>query len=91
MVRRAVHPARISPGSRIIEALWQQQHVNPHQTVRQALENTAIRPDLWMRAVRVLRVEESRKIGRMRRKELALLGRTIRRYWQEWRRGEIAL
>lgn len=87
MRQRATPAPSVSPGSRIIETIWTQQHLNPHQTLREALENAAIRPDLVLRAVRVLGLDTSRKIGRLRRAELALLGRTIRRYWQEWRRG----
>jgi ribosomal protein S13 len=72
---------------RIADALSGQQHLQPRQTVREALEIIIIKlgicPAAAREAVESLQIEPTRSIGRLRRTELMQLARTIHRFWRQ--------
>ena len=77
----------VGNADRIVDALSVQQHVRPHQTIRQALEEVreelGICPQAVDGAVQVLQMKQEETIGRLRRTELIQLGRTIHRLWRQ--------
>jgi ribosomal protein S13 len=72
---------------RIIEALSDQQHLQPRQTVGEALDAIVVKlgicPAAAREAVESLQIEPTRSIGRLRRTELMQLARTIHRFWRQ--------
>src|SRR2546421_13021602 len=69
---------------RIIEALSDQQHLQPRQHIRKALDAIVVKlgicPAAANEAVESLQIEPPRSIGRLRRTELMHLARTIHRF-----------
>ena len=72
---------------RFVELLSEQQHLLPHQPVDQAIaaagERVGLCPGAGQRGLDVLGIDESTKVGRLRRSELVQLGRTIYRIWRQ--------
>lgn len=70
---------------RIIAQLQTAQHLWPHELVQQAVQRagqeTGFCPDAAQRAMRLLQLDSSRQIGRLKRCELVQLGRAIHRQW----------
>ena len=72
---------------RIVSQLQSQQHLRPHQSVREAVDraqaDTGFCPRAAEQAITSLQLNASGKIGRLRGCELVQLGRTIYRVWQQ--------
>jgi hypothetical protein len=72
---------------RIVEALSEQQHLHPHQTIGEAVATVVGRlgicPEAAARALASLALDSEKLMGRLRRTELMQLGRTIHRLWRQ--------
>jgi len=70
---------------RIVSELQKAQHLWPHQAVSEAIKragtSSGFCPEAGRRAMDALQIDASRQIGRLRRCELAQLGRAIHRHW----------
>jgi hypothetical protein len=70
----------------IVQLLTNRQHLRPHLSVREVLEQTTTElgccPIAIARATQWLNVDTSRSIGRLRRSELLQLARSVHRFWQ---------
>ncbi|HEY7115036.1 MAG TPA: hypothetical protein VH475_00530 [Tepidisphaeraceae bacterium] len=77
----------VGNADRIVEALSDQQHVQPHQSVGEAValagERLGVCPQAARAAIESLRVDPSQSIGRLRRTELIQLAHTIHRFWRQ--------
>jgi hypothetical protein len=72
---------------RLLAELQRQQHLFPHQLLGEALAQvrgrTGFCPQAGEAAVELLSLDGTRKIGRLRRSEIAQLARTIYRLWRQ--------
>jgi hypothetical protein len=72
---------------RIIEALSEQQFLQPHlpigRTLAAVADQLAICPGAISHATRSLAIDPQRKAGRVQRSELHQIARTIHRYWRQ--------
>lgn len=72
---------------RIVHQLQVQQHLKPHQTVAKALDcvgrQAGFGAALCGEALELLRIEPSRKIGRLKGCELTQLARAVWRLWKQ--------
>jgi len=72
---------------RIIAALTEQQHLQPHRplapTLAAVADLLAICPGAVSHAARSLGLDPQRKVGRLQRSELHQVARTIHRYWRQ--------
>lgn len=72
---------------RILAALSTRQHLQPHRSLGEVL--SAVQRDLGFcpkaaqTAVRWLRLDGGRAVGRLRRSELIQLSRSIHRFWRQ--------
>ncbi len=71
----------------ILDHLTSRQHLHPHSTIRQVLDQTTDRfgccPDAIGRAVDWLKIDPTSVIGRLRRSELVQLSRAVHRFWMQ--------
>lgn len=71
----------------IAQRLFRQQYLHPHQKLSDALRLAGAEVGFCAgaaaQAVRWLRVDDQRSIGRFRSTELTQLANSINRYWQE--------
>jgi hypothetical protein len=72
---------------RIVELLSEQQYLQPHQRVGQAVgaarEKAGFCAGAAERALEILRIDPAQSVGRLRRSELVQLARTIYRLWRQ--------
>ncbi|MGH7178689.1 MAG: hypothetical protein ACREJC_15030 [Tepidisphaeraceae bacterium] len=70
----------------ILNLLTRRQHLRPHQTLREVLQDTITElnccPLAVRSAVQWLRTDAEQAIGRLRRTELIQLSRSIHRFWR---------
>ena len=73
------------PPDAIVELLTDRQHLRPHLSVREVLEQATSElgccPIAIDRATAWLNLDTSRAIGRLRRSELLQLARSVHRFW----------
>lgn len=73
--------------SAILEHLTTRQHVNPHATIRdaidQAIERFGCCPAAIERGMEWLGIDPAQSIGRLRRSELVQLARAVHRFWSQ--------
>lgn len=71
----------------LVQQLQTAQHLAPHRALGEALERarheTAFCPLAAERAVESLQMDPQRKIGRLKRCEVAQLARAIVRFWKQ--------
>lgn len=80
------HPADVDANA-ILEHLTTRQHVNPHATIREAIDQTIERfgccPAAIQRGMQWLGIDPSQAIGRLRRGQLVQLARAVHRFWSQ--------
>jgi hypothetical protein len=71
----------------ILNHLTSQQHLHPHRTVGQVLDETVEAfgccPQAIERGIEWLGIEADRAIGRLRRSELVQLSKAVHRFWTQ--------
>jgi hypothetical protein len=74
------------PPDSIVQLLTDRQHVHPHLSVREVMEQATTElgccPIAIERATQWLNLDTSRAIGRLRRSELLQLARSVHRFWR---------
>src|SRR3954447_2204925 len=74
------------PPDSLVQLLTHRQHLRPHLSVREVLEQSTTElgccPVAIERAVEWLNLDASRPIGRLRRSELLQLARSVHRFWR---------
>ena len=72
---------------RLVQALTEQQFLNPHQSVDEGIAAVVIQlgvcPGAARYAIETLRIDPLVSFGRLRRTELMQLGRTMHRLWRQ--------
>lgn len=74
------------PPDSIVQLLTNRQHLRPHLSVREVLEQAITElgccPIAIDRATQWLNLDTTRAIGRLRRSELLQLSRSVHRFWR---------
>src|SRR5689334_2565290 len=77
----------VANADRIVDALSEQQHLRPHQSIDLAVQSVVdkleICPQAASQALQTLQLTPTQAVGRLRRTELIQLGRTIHRLWRQ--------
>ena len=72
---------------RLVEALSEYQHLHPHDPMKHSVtavgDKLGVCPGAAGRAIELLCIDGSERVGRLRRSELVQLGRTIHRLWRQ--------
>jgi hypothetical protein len=71
----------------MLDHLTSQQHLHPHRTVKDVLDETTTAmgccPRAIQRGIEWLGIDPARAIGRLRRSELVQLARAVHRFWMQ--------